>query len=72
MATAGSGDVLTGILAVMLGQCYRPEIATMLGVYIHGLAGEIAEKQNGMFGATAGDIARNVGLAIQRILDSDR
>lgn len=72
MATAGSGDVLTGILAGMLGQGYRPEIAAMLGVYIHGLAGEIAEKQNGIYGATAGDIARNVGLAIQRILDSDR
>ncbi len=72
MATAGSGDVLTGILAGILGQGYTPDIASLIGVYIHGLAGEIAEKQCGMYGTTAGDIARNVGLAIQRIIDNDR
>lgn len=72
MATAGAGDVLTGVIAGFLGQGYRPEIATMLGVYIHGLAGEIAEKQCGMYGATAGDIARNIGLAIQHVIDNDR
>lgn len=72
MATAGSGDVLTGVIAGFLAQGYRPEIATLMGVYIHGLAGEIAEKQSGLYGVTAGDIARNIGLAIQHIFDNDR
>lgn len=72
MATAGSGDVLTGIIAGLLGQGYQPQFASVLGVYIHGLAGEIAEKQCGLYGTTAGDIARNVGLAIQHIIDNDR
>ena len=42
MATAGSGDVLTGIITGLLAQKYSPQNATMLGVYLHGLAGDIA------------------------------
>ena len=42
MATGGSGDVLTGILLSLLAQGYTQEEACRLGVYIHGLAGDIA------------------------------
>ena len=42
MATAGSGDVLTGIILALLAQSYVPEAALRLGVYLHGLAGDIA------------------------------
>jgi ADP-dependent NAD(P)H-hydrate dehydratase / NAD(P)H-hydrate epimerase len=44
MATAGSGDVLTGMITSFLGQGYSPEAAMICGVYQHGLAGEIAGK----------------------------
>lgn len=56
MATAGSGDVLTGILLSLLTQGYEPEVAARLGVYAHGLAGDIAAKKKGQIGMTAGDI----------------
>jgi len=42
MAKAGSGDTLTGILLSLLSQGYKPEEAAILGVYLHGLAGDIA------------------------------
>ena len=42
MATPGSGDVLTGIIAALMAQGYRPEAAALAGVYIHGVAGDMA------------------------------
>lgn len=56
MATAGSGDVLTGIILSLLAQGYTPEEACLLGVYAHGLAGDMAAKQYGEIGMTATDI----------------
>jgi ADP-dependent NAD(P)H-hydrate dehydratase len=56
MATGGSGDVLTGVIAALLGQKLPAFEAAQLGVYIHGLAGDIARDQNGEIGMIAGDI----------------
>ncbi len=56
MATGGSGDVLTGILTALLAQGYPSMEASMLGVYLHGMAGDLAKKDLSMEGMIAGDI----------------
>ena len=56
MATGGSGDVLTGILLALLAQGYDTSTAARLGVYAHGLAGDLAAKQKGQTGMTSGDL----------------
>ncbi|TAN42910.1 MAG: NAD(P)H-hydrate dehydratase [Nitrospirae bacterium] len=56
MSTAGSGDVLTGMLAALLGQGLNPEEASILGVYLHGLAGDLAAAKSGEHSLTASNI----------------
>ncbi|MFW6237651.1 MAG: NAD(P)H-hydrate dehydratase [Halanaerobiales bacterium] len=56
MATAGSGDVLTGIIAALCGQGVEPEKAAVLGTYLHGLAGDLAVERVGSRGLIASDI----------------
>jgi NAD(P)H-hydrate epimerase len=56
MATGGTGDVLTGVIAALLAQKLAPFEAAQLGVFIHGLAGDIARDQNGEIGMIAGDL----------------
>jgi NAD(P)H-hydrate epimerase len=56
MATAGAGDVLTGVIAALLAQKLPAFEAAQLGVFIHGLAGDVARDQNGEIGLIAGDI----------------
>lgn len=56
MATAGSGDVLTGIVAALLGQGLNRLDATILGVYTHGMAGDIASSRLGQISLIATDI----------------
>lgn len=56
MATAGSGDVLTGIILSLLSQGYSSHIAAIIGVYLHGLAGDLASVEIGMEALTASDI----------------
>jgi hydroxyethylthiazole kinase-like uncharacterized protein yjeF len=56
MATGGSGDVLTGILTGLLAQGYSPEDAAKAGVYLHGLAGDLAAQEKGMYGLIASDL----------------
>lgn len=69
MATAGSGDVLTGVMAALMAQGYKPEEATFLSVFIHGVAGELAAREHGEYGVTASDIAQNIGRAIVSITE---
>ena len=69
MATAGSGDVLTGLLLSMMAQGYPPEIASIIAVYIHGVAGEMAQAEQGEYGVTASDIAANIGKAIRETMN---
>lgn len=66
MATAGSGDVLTGVISSFKAQGYQPDTATVLGVYIHGKAGDIAAQEHSEYGVTASDIAENLGRAIKQ------
>ncbi len=56
MATGGAGDVLTGVIAALMAQELPAFSAAQLGVYIHGLAGDIARDQSGEIGMIAGDI----------------
>jgi NAD(P)H-hydrate epimerase len=67
MATAGSGDTLTGILTAFLAQGYAPLEAAVLGVHIHGLAGDHAAKSISMEAMTASDIIENLGNAFLEI-----
>ncbi len=69
MATAGAGDVLTGVIAAFLAQGYSPEHAATFGVFVHGLAGDMAAEELGEFGLTSGDIANYVGRAIRSIIN---
>ncbi len=61
MATAGSGDVLTGVICSLLAQGLSPYPAAYLGVYVHGLAGDLARKKRGSYGMLSGEIADCVG-----------
>lgn len=63
MATAGSGDVLTGIITGILAQGYEPLQAALLGMYLHGLAGDIAAGEMGQEAMMAGDITGRLGKA---------
>jgi hydroxyethylthiazole kinase-like uncharacterized protein yjeF len=71
MATAGSGDVLTGIILSLLGQAFEPKDAAIIGVYLHGLAGDIASGKIGQEAVIASDIIENMGPAYLRIKEKD-
>ena len=65
MAVAGSGDVLTGMITSYLAQKYTPKQAALLGIYLHGYAGNLAAKQIGQHGLTASDIIDYIPQAIK-------
>lgn len=73
MATAGSGDVLTGIITSLAGQRkpdghrFSAAGAAVCGVYVHGLAGDLAAKSTGEYGLIAGDTAYYTALALKMI-----
>ncbi|WP_086477291.1 NAD(P)H-hydrate dehydratase [Arenibacter amylolyticus] len=67
MATAGSGDVLTGIVTGLIAQGYPPLEATILGVYLHGKAADIAVAQCGYQAMVATDIFSNLGKAFKSL-----
>ena len=70
MATGGSGDVLTGIITGLLAQGYAPHEAAILGVYVHGLAGDIAAKELSQEALIAGDIIDYLGKAFLTLRDT--
>ena len=63
MATAGSGDVLSGIIAGLMAQGYEVYDAACLGAYIHGLSGDIASEALGEHSVIASDILEHIGKA---------
>jgi len=67
MASGGSGDVLTGIVTGLLAQNFNPTEACILGVYIHGLAGDLAEEQTGYEALIAGDIIEYLGKGFHEL-----
>jgi len=67
MATAGSGDVLSGMVAALVSQGLPPFDAAWLGVFWHGLAGEMARQRHGSYGVLAGDMSDAVPAARQVI-----
>lgn len=69
MATAGSGDVLTGIICGLLARGYEPGEACRLGMYLHGLSGDIAAKELGEESLTASDIISFLPRAFNRLDD---
>lgn len=72
MATAGSGDVLTGVLASLLGQGMEPLPAAVLGCHLHGLAGDLAARTLGERSLLAGDLAEALPGAFRRLENLER
>ncbi|MTI30807.1 NAD(P)H-hydrate dehydratase [Xanthovirga aplysinae] len=69
MATAGSGDVLTGMVTAFLAQNYSPLESALLAVFLHGMAGDIAAEEKGELSMLSSDIIENIGKAIKLIKD---
>lgn len=67
MATGGTGDVLTGVIAGLLAQGLPPYDATRLGVYVHGLAGDLAAAELGQVSLIASDLVRYLPQAFQAV-----
>jgi len=71
MATAGTGDVLTGMIAGLIAQGYPPDQAARLGVYLHGLAGDLAAAEVGEIGFIAGDLIQRIPAAITKAMGTN-
>ena len=72
MATAGSGDVLTGMITGLLSQGYEPLQAAIFGVFLHGSAGDVASSYLGMEAVIATDIIDNIGNAYQELFREEK
>ena len=66
MAKGGSGDILTGIITALLAQGYTAAQAAILGVYLHGLAGDIAAKDHALESLTATDLINGLSTAFRK------
>ncbi len=67
MATAGTGDVLTGVITSLAGQGLRPSEAAIAGVYVHGLAGDLTAFEFGEYGLIASDLIEKLPAAIKEL-----
>ena len=72
MATAGSGDVLTGMILSLLAQGYAPDEAALIGTFVHGLAGDLAACKESQLAMIASDIVKNIGNAFNKILNHEK
>ena len=68
MAKGGTGDVLAGMIAAFIGQGIKPFDAAKLGVYLHGLAGDLAAKEKGEVSMLASDLLNKIPDAIKKLL----
>lgn len=71
MSTAGSGDVLTGMLSALLAQGYEPRNAALLGMYLHGLAGDLAAERKTQYSMIASDIIDGIADAYRATMQLD-
>jgi NAD(P)H-hydrate epimerase len=71
MATAGTGDVLAGMIGAWLAQLLDAEAACRLAVFLHGIAGDIAEAHEGQVGMTSTDLLAHLGTALTRLTGDD-
>lgn len=71
MATAGSGDVLTGVITGLVSQGYDPLVAAVFGAYLHGSAGDLGLKNTGYQGLIARDIVSHIGPAFLELFSKD-
>ena len=67
MATAGAGDVLSGIIGSLLGQGLDPESAAPLGVLLHGMAGDAAAAQTGKRSLMASDLVEGLAAVLREL-----
>jgi NAD(P)H-hydrate epimerase len=72
MATGGTGDVLTGVIAAWLAQLLDAEAACRLGVFLHGTAGDLAEATEGQVAMTATDVLGRLGAALRYLTTGER
>ncbi|MGE5590404.1 MAG: NAD(P)H-hydrate dehydratase [Bacillota bacterium] len=72
LGTAGSGDVLTGVIGGLLAQGLGPWEAAVGGVYVHGLSGDLAAAELGPVGVLAGDISERIPLALRQAVGAEK
>jgi NAD(P)H-hydrate epimerase len=72
MATGGTGDVLTGMIAAWLAQLLDAEAACRLAVFLHGAAGDLAEAREGQVAMTASDLVSHLGDALNQLSGRDK
>ena len=71
MATAGSGDVLTGMISGLVSQGYEPLFATLVAVYLHGISGDIYAAEHGFEAMLASDIVEGISKAYVALLSNE-
>src|SRR5882757_8778558 len=72
MATGGTGDILTGMIAAWLGQLLDAEAACRLAVFLHGAAGDLAEAEEGQVAITASDVVAHLGDALKHLCNPEK